>query len=302
MVLGAGVSKPYGFPLGSELVDQARACSEPPPEISPSTWSAFHAELFQYETEVCLLGKGERSLDAFVHKRRQEKRCDDVDKAVSRFITRAILQAEYRAKSGNALREDSPLKTLVQAVVDGEGNLSLRGRQVVFKTFNFDRVLEMLLVAEYRRRPSLKGVSEAVLGERTNAAVEHIHGRIQDLGVSKSQARIEFGEVSDWNICKSADRVLHTHEIAGSKVLPEKRCAPSSSEVAFLGFGYHKTNVSKLLPIQNRTVLKKFPEGMVGHCHFHGSTKQDVLNDWFHQVGIVETCPQVFVNRLIRGA
>jgi hypothetical protein len=136
LILGAGASKPYGFPTGEELFDGVRQLQvhEVSDEISPS--QSDHAGPLQLAVRSSL----HRSLDAMLERR------SELVEAGKAYTARRLLRAEAAAREAVA---DAP-GTWYHILWDAMDLASLeafRATPLKIITYNYDRSLEYALVS-----------------------------------------------------------------------------------------------------------------------------------------------------------
>jgi hypothetical protein len=250
LVLGAGASQPYGYPLGGRLREILCAPSH---ELATLVTDAGHdrnaiahfAEEFGYSNLA--------SIDVFLE--RQPKLA-----ALGRaMIAGAILQLEPAHLSGDwyaylwqQLSQDAP--TLEQ----------FKRNDLKVITFNYDTSFERFIVN------SIRASYDVTLDEAKTAFQEipviHVHGYIP----FKLAARfLTPSPATSTSIRASSDKIVTLHE--GQDHSKEFKMArywlQNASRVIFLGFGYHPANVRRLRVqdwLNRDVIVRGSTKGLVG--------------------------------------
>lgn len=232
LILGAGASRPYGFPLGWELRDILCA---PVPQLQ----NLLHE-----------LGYNAGDIEEFC---RALKRFEagSIDEFLATYTDLSKM-----GKLGIAY-ELAKHETLEPQISDNEhwykwlwldalgGQAALANGMLSLITFNYDLSLEAYLqsrlVARLRITPA-----EAV--KRVTALrLVHVHGNIGPIQPFVSDGRT-FGPITDApTLKKAAEGISITYEsLAEDKRLQMDELLGKAERVAFLGFGYGSDNLDKL--------------------------------------------------------
>lgn len=233
LVVGAGASKPYGFPLGTELRDRVL-------EAATAPLSAFQVlrtgtkpdELLRF-AEV-LARSGFSSVDAFLE---EQPAWISAGKAV---MALCLLQAEFKARP-HILPPHQPADHWYQslwACLKAPSWAAFRQQPFHIVTFNYDRSLEHYLaqVLSTSYSVSLPEVVAAL-------PISHVHGMLGSYEDSRFGARIDEEMLK---AASSGISVVHEREAAHSAFSQARRRLKASRRVLFLGFGYLPANMRKL--------------------------------------------------------
>lgn len=246
-IVGAGASKPYGLPLGKDLLRIAR-------QATPSN------ELFQLllaaGVNVTVLNNvledlrrhSAESIDEYMVTRRGKA---DVDKVCRLLIAGGLgIRLAELGDSHAPPAEEDWLAYVGAELRHGAGTFAECAgvNRVQFVTFNFDSVIEDRLA---RSLASFLDFDAARLAQVV--PVHHVHGRLPApprLPITDNSAHLLFRrEWLDW-IHSAANSVNVIVDDIHADVLMQARSAISSAAiVCFLGFSYHSTNVQRLLPV-----------------------------------------------------
>lgn len=238
LVLGAGASLPYGFPLGSELRSEILGLPQSRSAVALNTSIKQHP-LFTEFVDAFMASR-RYSIDAFLATR---MRFAEVGKQV---IAAALLYRETNSvdRLRNSLQQDwyDYLWNRLSTVPWDE--LNFDNLSVV--TFNYDRSLEFFLLSAAR---GTYGVTEEeAVAKLRQLKIVHVYG---DLGSPwpGDPRYVSFGEgLSDNVVLRIAEWL---------KVIPEARdddavfieaqgILTRAEAICFLGFGFDELNLRRL--------------------------------------------------------
>jgi len=239
LVLGAGASKPYGFPLGSELRESIIALTRPGDEIAAMSGLAKDELLkpFVFAFNASRL----YSIDAFLGIRTEFA---DIGK---RAIAAVLLHAERRSGLGSMQIKSDWYDYLWNKVTSGCSWESLSFDKLSIVTFNYDRSLEIFLI---QAMMNTYGVNEQdAITKLDSLRIEHVYGSLGALWMGTERTFIPFGQQWQSSIVEQAAK--------GLVVIPEARHdAPSfvaakevlsnASAIGILGFGFDEQNLMRL--------------------------------------------------------
>ena len=241
-VLGAGASKPYGFPTGEELLDSVlRGMS-----LEPG-WRSHLAKLEFDQKQVDafrrdFLESGQPSVDLFVEHRPEYERLGKAAIALG-LIPRENHSWVFPPPDTDAPHDHNDnwyqyIFEKMNAPFDQFGE-----NQVSFVTFNYDRSLEHFFRTAVRRSYG-KSLAEAdaVLKK---IPIVHVHG---SLGALDSAGRFFGPELSTEHVRIAMDGIeIMTYASDSSEKFEEaRRLLASAERIFFLGFGYHESNMNRL--------------------------------------------------------
>ncbi|GJM43505.1 MAG: hypothetical protein DHS20C21_03470 [Gemmatimonadota bacterium] len=242
IVLGAGASKPLGFPVGSELLYQLiDDLGSPVGTVRQLALDAGFGEGI-VDFLAVLRESPLPSVDLLL-----EKRPAFVD--IGKFcIAAAITQFEEGAPFIAGSNRTDWLRYLFTEMDSGASLDSFLDNQVSFVTYNYDRSLEhffsVALGATY-------GLPRA---ECANVVREipicHVHGQLGHYpGLGEwSRPYSPTQEQSHIKECASQIRILHEGSKDDEAVTMARALCESAEVVGLIGFGYHPTNVARLEP------------------------------------------------------
>ncbi len=243
-VLGAGASAPYGFPLGRPLLEKvARRFTKGSNEFTQALEQVGFEFDWMHRFGKELLTCGRSSIDAFLETRREYL---DVGKAA---IAAELMMREKDAAL-EAAQTGGWYHYLFDRMLAASPTEFLRNRLSVI-TFNFDRSFERALFRSLKVNYNLPDDECAALASQID--VNHVHGQLGQPAWLPGDGRrrpytspdVMGGEV-DW-IKPCADEIRIIHEEISTRALGRAHAKLAEAEViCFLGFGYHRTNLSRL--------------------------------------------------------
>lgn len=258
LVLGAGASKPYGLPLGSELHEMVLARHSACAKVLVNM-GFQHAE---YEAFCSELERALRqSVDAFL-----ETRPDllEVGKAA---IAYHVARCENFAKLYEASHDEHWYAYLFNLMATRDFG-DFAKNKISFVTFNYDRSLEVALLnalaANYQKSPD--EAAEMLAG----IPIIHLYGKLGELSEFDPEGR-PYAPTDDPELLRKAMdsiRIISEGNNASEgefddPAFCEARDLIKASEFTiFLGFAYHRTNVKRLT----------IPGGAAVQGKYYGST------------------------------
>lgn len=277
IVVGAGASKEYSLPIGSELKAKISRLLDIRFEggFRQNTGDDLIMEAFR---RICRPRNEDAneyvhaawrirdslpqapSIDQFIHTQRGDSRIEACGKLA---IVRAILQAE--ASSSLHMRRDSAresldfsrtqntwLDALFRVVIDGctADELEERFSAISLVVFNYDRCIEHYLFHALRNYYKINEQRAAAL--ITRIRIYHPYGSVGELPWQNPLEHVAYGADP------SADQLLTLKD--GIKTFTEgtdpdssdlaliRAALGSAPRVLFLGFAYHQLNLALLVP------------------------------------------------------
>jgi hypothetical protein len=249
LVLGAGASAPYGFPTGSELMQQSKQM--------PDEWWTLAHELLGTTKDTHdefireLDQSGAESLDEFAGKHPHYK---DYAKAL---IAYRIGDCERQGRILKTERSIDWLNFLVRRLVDGPTLSELANVELSFVTFNFDRSLEEGLLLRLSSTYRNAGELDAAIRTRVVDAISkwkiiHVHGDLGELRefASGGEGRTYEKHAAPQAIQLAMQRIILLND--AQEASPEFQSARllirDAQFVLFLGFGFHRLNCTRVIP------------------------------------------------------
>lgn len=254
-ILGAGASKPYGFPTGEELrneiieryVDDVRTYVENNPRIRETPKALLPQELRKAGEFVEAFEKSPVSIDLFIATNPMFR------EAGKRAIVFRILKAERGSslQGGKTNKEHDWLSYLFQRMIKGiykkEDYKKFSENEVSFITFNYDRSLEQFL---YESFTSLfkELPNDELLKELEEVEIVHVFGKLADLDWQNKEDRIAYkrdiNSVNVQNLAKNIRTIYEEYE--NPELENVKGIIKNAERIFFLGFGYATENMDVL--------------------------------------------------------
>jgi hypothetical protein len=234
LILGAGFSKPYGYPTGPKLVkDIIRDCKG-----SHYSGDAKLAEELE--------GYGSYSIDKFLHEN------DRHYKSGVRKIIRAIAQAEIESLVEDVRDEDDIIKLILDEI--DEDNFS----KLRIISFNYDRLLEYKFLSKLMIKYRDKNKANEVF---SRIKIKHVHGRmppLREMEILKDSKDFNYkyaladasedhaSYVTDMLEGSFADEFKTIYKNTEEPDIDAVAAIKWAKRVFFLGFAYDDLNMKKL--------------------------------------------------------
>jgi hypothetical protein len=243
LILGAGASEPYDYPLSRRLIEEILSMGGPEYvalNINPTEFQAFQSDL---------RNSHQPSIDAFLEQRQEFLRAGKL--AIAYRITRyenpnLILQLNWYSRLVNKL---------------GRTFTDIPQNQLSIVTFNYDRSLEHFLFESIKAR--FGKTDDEVADALTSIPIHHVYGRLGRLPWQKQldseicPAR-KYGEQDVNAIVRSADGIRLIHERNEEERLQSvlDETLKDSEWIFILGFGYQEENMPWIRCASERQVVR----------------------------------------------
>ena len=239
LVLGAGASKPFGFPSGRELVDIVTGGLQDPGGTDLGKFlisCGFKSEdLRQFSHN--LVYSQRNSVDAFLEYRPE---FTAVGKAA---IVSVLIQRE---DPKNLFIDGDWYRYLFQMLNTSFEDFEKNTIAII--TFNYDRSLEFYLVRALKAAYG-RSVDECV-AKVASIPIIHLHGKMGEIFSVGEKFRDYAPTLNPEAMQLSSEQIKIVHEDIGSE--PEFAKAHErifrAETLCFLGFGYDRTNIKRLFP------------------------------------------------------
>ncbi len=245
-VIGAGASKPYGFPLGPELRNRVIDATRGMPARDKFYRSGDVGKVLAtldirenyHEFQRALVTSGYMSVDQFLEKNTGYTAIGTL------AIALALVPCEQPAKlfPPGAPPNDHWYEVLVEMLEVGDPKY-LRNR-VTFVTYNYDRSLEAYLWNVIRNR--LRGARRDMLARHLkHTPILHLHGQ---LGTLESMP-YGWGQkmlAGDIQAAAKGIKVIHQVSPRTAAFVAARKALLAAQRIYFLGFGYNQTNLTRL--------------------------------------------------------
>lgn len=252
LILGAGASCPFDFPSGKALYDQItqELASPDTTNLGKILIACGIAPFDLRQFSKCLSQSGLSSVDQFL-----ERQGDGWLKLGKHAIAASLLPRENNVTLFRDTH-DHPnwLKVLFQRMNSTIGSFNQNKLTVI--TYNYDRSIEQFFFT------SLKNIfenSDAAAAKVVNEIqIIHLHGQLTPLFGPPGQVVGYGDELSFRKVqhCANSIRIIHESIDDSSEYAAAHKAIEQARRIAFLGFGFHNTNLKRLLS-------KPFPDGPI---------------------------------------
>lgn len=238
IILGAGASYPYGFPLGRELFnlvvdDNSSNLQNKMSEIG------FDPE-YLLEFRSALRRSRFPSVDAFLESTRSFM---DIGKAVMAYF---LIRCETEDKLYATANSQDWYRYLYEMMHSVELD-EFANNKISFITYNYDRSLEYCLLNALKSGfPDVSTIKATSILD--SIPIIHVHGELGKLKELDSHGRKYHPDTSSEEIKIAMDGigVVHEDKDNNAAYLKARKELKSAENVIFLGFGYHPKNVERL--------------------------------------------------------
>ena len=238
LILGAGASVDYGFPLGRTLITQICA------RLSQKTTTRdllidckiaeTHIDQFQRQLAASNLP----SIDAFLENRPEFEKVGKA--AIAAILIPCELEQKLKRKEGQYLWYEHLHSKLIQ-----RKNEFTRNKLSVV-TFNYDRSFEAALFLAVQ---NAYGLDEAECRKYVEGIpIIHVHGKLGDPFWLTGHGRFYTPDVTPQVILDTVKsiKVVHEGEHDSQDFQDAREEILNAEIVCCLGFGYHPDNISRL--------------------------------------------------------
>jgi hypothetical protein len=261
-ILGAGASKPYGYPTGKEL--RSYICTDFNGElvgIYENSTNKIYGIMESYLSNASKLAKEFNdssipSIDLFLARKPEYS---NVGKLA---IIMKILNDEQKSK----FREQSKYpeqdwysylyNRMTSSLIEPDSYKNFRNNEVTFITFNYDRSLEQFFYESLKNSFNFAS-NEEIVEELSKISFHHVYGKIEDLEWEAGGGKIGL------NYLNQDDKLIHERfsfdflqKLSGNIKTVHDIEEPDFSEIHdkilkatnifILGFGYAKENLEIL--------------------------------------------------------
>ena len=268
LVLGAGASTDYGYPLAGGLKDAITGRESGGGRRYNEMLKLLDGNQGSKETVRRFIADLQRSsqpsVDAFLERRANYM-------AIGKAAIAAVLMSyEDERELHRVSYNERWYDFLWDRLDDGSGTPRDLGLSII--TFNYDRSLEQYLGMSMKH--SRQGVTDDQVGEQLRQLnIIHVHGSLGALPFLEPDARPYQSRIDAAAVASAADRIqVFPTDMDVSKDPEVKRARDalrSATRVCFLGFRYQKANIDRLdlpnlLPNKNvyGTVMGMLPNEM----------------------------------------
>lgn len=253
LVLGAGASRPYGYPSGPGLV--RRIIDNLSREIG--AFPNHYAELMElgYQQD-CIRGfvrdlndSGVTSIDEFLECRSEFRPIGKT--AIAQVISRCEAEHAdkdplFRVNSNEEVQKPRWYPLLMRAL--GPSLETLADNRLRIVTFNYDRSLEHYLYNALLAKHG-SGAETQIIRALNNFRFIHVHGKLGNLHWEQLENVRRYGERKMGEDLRQAGElisIVYEGDNQRDNFTQAQMLMSESERVIFLGFGYHSANLKRL--------------------------------------------------------
>ena len=240
LVLGAGASFTYGFPLGIELRDIAVERFLTVKSKDKELLENLELEPDEIrEFAKALLYSGQQSVDRFV-----EMRAEYMD--IGKIII-ALILIEYEDR--HLLFPTIPVKNHWYEYLFNKLNINeIPNNRLKIITFNYDRSLEYYLTTTIAYSKNID--KNAALDLLSDIPILHVHGKLGDLDFSGQNGRQYNTSINKRTIShclrENGIKIIKEVDVGSREYITARELLRSADCIIFLGFGYDEEKLYRL--------------------------------------------------------
>lgn len=282
LVVGAGGSKPYGYPLGRELVDSLvyqlpRRMS--PPGITDRLIGLGISGKLITDFRNDLVRSHRMSIDRFLSAWPDYV---DLGKLAIAATLVPIEEPEMAHREGDWYRH---LFNQLSENLDAG-----KKARLTILTFNYDRSLDFYLHTAFKH--SYKWSDDETRQRMANLEIVHMHGSLSPLPWEqvKGKASRDYGDLTTIEWLRGAAqciKVIHEQREGDPAFSRAFEALREADRVCFLGFGYDRTNIRRLLG-GNWLKAKKYAHFIGSGFGFTGSEAERIMEQFDGVLKIVD--------------
>lgn len=238
LIIGAGASKPYGYPTGLELKYAILTYLESA-ESREQLLNIFGFEnIFVAEFLEAFRLSGRNSIDQFLEFRPEYM---EIGKAVITMVLKEHedLKSLFNSEDWYSILYNNALLSPFE---------SFHENQLSVITFNYDRSLETFLFTALKN--SFNKTDEEIYTKLKQIPILHIHGQMGFLPWENRETSRPYENTTDAESIKESSskiKIIHEAEIETDQTLKDAcKLLSEAGRVIFLGFGYNETNLKRL--------------------------------------------------------
>jgi hypothetical protein len=241
LILGAGASRPYGFPTGKDLVEKVQAT------LLEKAFADISLQLGIYDSQFAdfrtdLQMSGSASIDAFLE---NNPKYVNVGKLVIAFF---LLKYESHEYLYDKDIKDNWYQYVVDMMRRNFPLASIESNRLSFITYNYDRSLEFYLFNALRKSDQ-SITDEQCVNKMQHFPIVHLHGSLGSPKYLDGQGGKPYQPDTKVKQLLASSGDIHIISEQVEKY-PEFRNAyqliAMADHIVFLGFGYNPTNVLRL--------------------------------------------------------
>lgn len=245
-ILGAGASKPYGYPTGEQLRNYI--CDD---IIRDSV------NVFKYERNSPYITKSNeliqnfkkstnKSIDLFLTRNRQFEKLGKI------FIAFSIIKSEMESQTPEQIDNTEDwfselFDRSTDELIDPMSVNRFSENNFSFITFNYDRSLEHFLFQALHNSFTNTKASE-IAKILLQVPIIHVYGKLVDLPWEDKESYVSYQEIdlNDTNHFAKNINVIYSKRIDEERLSKAKSYIKNADRIFFLGFGFAPENMNIL--------------------------------------------------------
>ena len=264
LILGAGASAPYGFPVGYDLFVKIRDRGfQGPPVRDPDFAGILESQVNDFRRALSKCGR--HSVDAFL-----EYQTDGTVELGKRLIACSLIPIEDEevlfAPKVIGDHNRSWYQHLFEALHTSPGDFGTNELSVI--TFNYDRSLEHFITSALESSHKLS--FETALQELRKIEIIHLHGSLGEYGEEGPRYSPRLTAAAMGRAMSSIRIVHQAIDIDTDPLFVRARSVLSKAKkVIVLGFGFLPANIAQLR-------FDVIPKGVAVDSSAYGMTKREM--------------------------
>ena len=246
-ILGAGASKPYGYPTGKELTNYIR--NKLINDIIKDTEIPQHSlYITKIEEIINKFSKStNKSIDLFL------TRNPEYEELGKKIIVYSIIKNELKSKRPEELIKDDEdwfselFDHLTDELIEPNSYSKFQENNFSIITFNYDRSLEYFLFKALNNSFTKTKATE-IAKILLNIPIIHVYGKIANLPWEDTDFFLNYKEInikSYMDLAKNIN-VIYSNRVDEERITKAKKLINDAERIFFLGFGYANENMEIL--------------------------------------------------------
>jgi hypothetical protein len=252
LILGAGASKPFGFPTGRELVE--KVCeffgdqAHPRFDVFKNIAIKHNPYTIIKEFPNALRKADPASIDIWL----EHNNDPDIIWAGKVAMAMVLLNHEHRSD----LRPNNNWYQLLFDRLDAPFD-KFQDNKLTIVTFNYDRSLEQYLFERFKHThyANIKKNNEQLKEKLKQLKILHVYGSLGylswQIGDSENLiSEVPYGARNEenviWSAAKNIEIMSENNPVVSDRLQEFKVLMQNCQALYFLGFGYHEVNMKRL--------------------------------------------------------
>lgn len=239
-ILGAGASKPYGFPTGLDLLKLVGHGLLDHTKTNAILEEMGFSKELQEDFGIQLLASQKLSVDAFIEGRTEPEFIELGKAAIASFL----IPFENISNLLERKREITWYQYLFNQIGGNPGDFNYPNISII--TFNYDRSFEYFFLHALMNSSGLNEQQTAI--HISNIPIVHIYGKLAEPHFINSNGRSFHHEVTRKDVEKSFENIKIVSEVTGEteEIRKSREIIYGARKLIIIGFGYHDVNIERL--------------------------------------------------------